>query len=168
MSIEELNRLQAKVLRAKLMEDPDAEALEAQYDIERARWEEGSGDRGGAGMWEGEEDGIQGQLGREVNEEGTRVDVQVLPTLDARGRLYDVGTGKEDDAPHLRGNRRKKQEKFETRDRQGNLLRYNADDDEQTLGELVRQERFGAGTQKNMDAEMAAAIAKDGRFDVSG
>jgi hypothetical protein len=58
---------------------------------------------------------------------------------------------------------------FETRDKDGNLLRYNADDDEQTLGELVRQERFGAGSrdQKNIDAEMAAAIARDGRFDVS-
>jgi hypothetical protein len=58
---------------------------------------------------------------------------------------------------------------FETRDRQGNLLRYNADDDEQTLGELVRQERFGAGSadQKNLDAEMATAIAGDARFDVS-
>lgn len=58
---------------------------------------------------------------------------------------------------------------FETRDRQGNLLRYNKDDDEVTLGELVRQERFGAGSsdQKNMDAEMAANIATDARFDVS-
>jgi len=168
MSIEELNRLQAKVLRAKLMEDPNAEALEAEYDIERARWEQGSGDQGGAGMWEGAEDGVQGQMGREVDENGKRVDVQVLPTLDGRGRLYDVGTGQQDEALQRPGNRRKKQEKFETRDRQGNLLRYNADDDEQSLGELVRQERFGAGTQKNMDAEMASAIAKDGKFDVSG
>lgn len=37
-----------------------------------------------------------------------------------------------------------------------------------TLGELVRQEKFGAGAadQKNMDAEMAAAIARDGRYQV--
>jgi hypothetical protein len=50
------------------------------------------------------------------------------------------------------------------------LLRYNADDDEQSLGELVRQERFGAGSrdQKNIDAEMASAIARDGKFDVRG
>lgn len=58
---------------------------------------------------------------------------------------------------------------FETRDRQGNLLRYNADDDDQTLGELVRQERFGAGAadQKNLDAEMAGAIARDAKYEVS-
>lgn len=110
MSIEELNRLQAKVLRAKLMEDPDAEALEEQYDFERARAEEGGGDLGGAGMWEGKGGGRQGQLGREsVN--GKRVDVQVLPTLDGRGQLYDVGTGKQDEEASRPGNKRKKPEK---------------------------------------------------------
>lgn len=57
---------------------------------------------------------------------------------------------------------------FETHDREGNLLRYNKDDDELTLGELVRQEKFGAGSadQKNLDAEMASAIARDGRYQV--
>jgi hypothetical protein len=47
-------------------------------------------------------------------------------------------------------------------------LRYNADDDEMTLGELVRQEKFGAGAkdQKSLDYEMATAIAKDGKFEV--
>ena len=37
-----------------------------------------------------------------------------------------------------------------------------------SLGELVRQERFGAGAsdQKNLDAEMAAGIARDGKFEV--
>lgn len=109
MSIEELNRLQAKVLRAKLMEDPDAEALEEQYDYERARAEEGGGDLGGVGMWEGSGAGKQGQMGREVN--GKRVEVQVLPTLDGRGQLYDVGTGKQDEAVARPGNKRKKPEK---------------------------------------------------------
>jgi hypothetical protein len=38
-----------------------------------------------------------------------------------------------------------------------------------TLGELVRQEKFGAGSadQKNLDAEMASAIARDGKYQVS-
>ena len=38
-----------------------------------------------------------------------------------------------------------------------------------SLGELVRQERFGAGPsdQKNLDSEMAGAIARDGKFEVS-
>ena len=109
MSIEELNRLQAKVLRAKLMEDPDAEALEEQYEHEHARANERGGDQGGAGMWEGSGDGRQGQMGREEN--GRRVELQVLPTLDGRGQLYDVGTGKQDEDVKRPGNKRKKPEK---------------------------------------------------------
>jgi hypothetical protein len=48
-------------------------------------------------------------------------------------------------------------------------LRYNKDDDDLTLGELVRQEKFGAGSadQKNLDAEMASAIARDGKYQAS-
>ena len=111
MSIEELNKLQAKVLRAKLMDDPDAEALEEYYEQERARAADGGGDLGGAGMWEGSGEGRQGRLGRTVNEDGKVIDVQVLPTLDGRGQLYDVGTGKEDGQVQNAGNRRKKQEK---------------------------------------------------------
>jgi hypothetical protein len=79
--------------------------------------------------------------------------------------MYDVGHGK-DDAEKGPGNKRKK-EKFETRDaKTGELLRYNADDDEITLGEMVRQERFGAGMadQKNLDAQFAKAIMGDGKF----
>ena len=58
---------------------------------------------------------------------------------------------------------------FETCDpKTGELLRYNADDDEITLGEMVRQERFGAGMadQKNLDAQFAKAIVGDGKFEV--
>ena len=45
----------------------------------------------------------------------------------------------------------------------------NADDDQITLGEMLRQERFGAGAadQKNLDAQFARAIATDGTFTVS-
>ncbi|WVR03641.1 hypothetical protein IAU60_000636 [Kwoniella sp. DSM 27419] len=162
LSTEQLNKLQAKVLRAKLMDDPDAVSLEQEYERERERSEKASEN---GGMWAGSGQGLQGQMGR-MDEKGNRVEVQILPTLDGRGQLYDVGTGQADDPTHLPGNRRKKPEKFETRDKDGNVIRYNADDDTQTLGELVRQERFGAGAddQKNMDMEMAAAIARDGKF----
>jgi hypothetical protein len=111
MSIEALNKLQAKVLRAKLMDDPDAEALEEHYETERARAAEGGGDQGGGGMWTGDESGQQGQLGRRVDDSGRAVEVQVLPTLDGRGKLYDVGLGREDAADARPGNKRKKQEK---------------------------------------------------------
>ncbi|EPQ54755.1 hypothetical protein GLOTRDRAFT_77477 [Gloeophyllum trabeum ATCC 11539] len=138
MSPSSLNRLQAKVLRAKLMGAPDAAELEKQYEEEQ----------------------------RKAQEEGG-AEVKVLPTLDARGRLYDVGTGSSaDDRPLGPGNR-KKREKVETRDpKTGELVRVNADDDKLTLGEMLRQERFGAGPadQKNLDMQFANAIATDGGF----
>lgn len=47
-------------------------------------------------------------------------------------------------------------------------MRYNADDDEMTLGEMLRQERFGAGIsdQKSLDAQYAKALMGDGKFEV--
>ncbi|ODN75216.1 hypothetical protein L202_06413 [Cryptococcus amylolentus CBS 6039] len=163
LSTEQLNKLQAAVLRAKLMDDPDAEKMEHEYELERERSEAAAN----GGLWSGASDGgVQGQMGR-MDEKGRRIEVQVLPTLDGRGQLYDVGTGQAAEAELGPGNKKKKVDKFETRDKQGNLLRYNADDDSQSLGELVRQERFGAGSkdQKDIDAEMARAIATDGKFE---
>ena len=87
LSPSSLNRLQAKVLRAKLTGGPDAEKLEKEYEEEMRR---------ANGVTTGE-DGTQ-----------TRTRVEVLPTLDARGRLYDVGQGK-DDGEVLPGNRKKKE-----------------------------------------------------------
>lgn len=107
MSTEELNKLQAKVLRARLSDDPEADNHEADYEREVARTKQAMA----GGMWEGSGDGVQGQLGREVDGKGRQVDVQVLPTLDGRGRLYDVGTGKQDEEVLRPGNRRKKPEK---------------------------------------------------------
>lgn len=57
--------------------------------------------------------------------------------------------------------------KVETRDpKTGDLIRINADDDTTTLGEMLRQEKFGAGMsdQKNLDAQFAKAIMGDGKF----
>ncbi|KII90551.1 hypothetical protein PLICRDRAFT_52280 [Plicaturopsis crispa FD-325 SS-3] len=142
LSPSSLNKLQAKVIRAKLMDAPNAAALEREYE-EEARKANGFGS----------------------TEDGVRRKVEVLPTLDAQGRLYDVGHGAADDAT-LPGNRKKK-EKFETRDpKTGDILRYNADDDTTTLGEMLRQERFGAGMadQKDLDAQFAKAIMGDGKF----
>lgn len=86
LSQSSLNKLQAKVLRAKLLGSPDADRLEKEYDEENRR----------AG----------GGYAAEGDEKHTRV--EVLPTLDGRGRLYDVGTGKEDEEESLPGNRKKK------------------------------------------------------------
>ncbi|KAJ6584817.1 CwfJ C-terminus 1-domain-containing protein-like protein [Mycena capillaripes] len=141
LSPSSLNRLQAKVLRAKLMGAPDADALEREYEAESRK--ANSGDL----------------------EDGVRRKVEVLPTLDGHGRLYDIGHGAEEE-PTLPGNRKKK-EKFETHDpKTGEILRYNANDDTTTLGEMLRQERFGGGMadQKNLDAEFARSIMSDGKF----
>ena len=141
LSPSSLNRLQAKVLKAKLMGSPDAAALEKEYEEELKKANEGP---------------------RIVTK------VEVLPTLDGRGRLYDVGTGKSGDTPLPSGNRRKK-EKVETRDpKTGEIIRYNADDDTTTLGEMLRQEKFGAGStdQKDFDGQIAKAIMSDGKFEV--
>jgi hypothetical protein len=57
----------------------------------------------------------------------------------------------------------------ETRDpKTGDLIRINADDDEITLGEMLRQERFKSGPadQKNLDEEFARAITTDATFAV--
>ncbi|KAJ6512106.1 CwfJ C-terminus 1-domain-containing protein-like protein [Mycena vitilis] len=140
LSPSSLNRLQAKVLRAKLMGAPDADALEREYEAESRK-------------------------ATGADSEGVRRTVEVLPTLDGHGRLYDMGHGAEEE-PSLPGNRKKK-EKFETHDpKTGEILRINANDDTTTLGEMLRQERFGGGMadQKNLDAEFARSIMSDGKF----
>jgi hypothetical protein len=88
LSPSSLNKLQAKVLRAKLMGAPDSEKLEREYEKEMENAHGGGGD----------------------SESNVRTKVEVLPTLDIRGRLYDVGHGKEDVQPPS-GNKRKKEPK---------------------------------------------------------
>jgi hypothetical protein len=88
LSPSSLNKLQAKVLRAKLMGGADATALEKEYEDEMGR---ASGD------------------GDESDEERVTTKVEVLPSIDGRGRLYDTGKGRDDDARVLPGNRKKKE-----------------------------------------------------------
>lgn len=83
LSPSSLNKLQAKVLRAKLMNSADAATLEKEYEAELAA---------------ANGDGADGDT-----------QIEVLPTLDAQGRLYDVGQGKDDGAPPPPGNRKKKE-----------------------------------------------------------
>ena len=86
LSPSSLNRLQAKVLRAKLM-GADTKALEREYD-EAVRLANGDGE----------------------SHSGIKTKVEVLPTLDGKGRLYDVGSGK-DDGQVMPGNRKRKHDK---------------------------------------------------------
>lgn len=86
----ELNKLQAKVLKAKLMGNDDAASLEKEYEIERVRTLE-------AGPTETQ------------SVPTSRDNVNVLPTLDGRGRLYDVGIGEAEE--EVQTGKRKKKEK---------------------------------------------------------
>lgn len=109
LSLADLNRLQAKVLRAKLTDAPDVDQLEEEYEFERMRYEAGSG--ADAGMY-----GTgNGEIGRRTEGEGKgerEVVTQILPTLDGSGRLYDVGLGGEGGEERKGpGNKRKKVEK---------------------------------------------------------
>lgn len=83
LSQSELNKLQARVLKAKLMESDDAAALEAEYELERKRSLE-------AGPAVAEHEGMEQSIG---GNQKLGQGVQVLPTLDGRGRMYDVGVG---------------------------------------------------------------------------
>jgi hypothetical protein len=92
LSPSSLNKLQAKVLRAKLMGAPDAGALEQEYE---------NAMRGATGGGDDDDDD---------DEEHVTTKVEMLPTLDARGRLYDTGKGRDDDVRRMPGNRKKKEE----------------------------------------------------------
>lgn len=89
LSPSSLNKLQAKVLRAKLMNAPNAQDLEREYD-----------------------DAQRSANGYDPSS-NSNIKVQVLPTLDGRGRLYDVGSGvrgkdEGNEPDHGPGNQRQK------------------------------------------------------------
>ncbi|BGP52158.1 Pre-mRNA-splicing factor cwf19 [Rhodotorula kratochvilovae] len=158
----ELNKLQAKVLKAKLMDSDEAGALERQYDAELARAQ-------AAGPALVDKEGMAQTLG---GSSAQGQGVQVLPTMDSRGRMYDVGVGTEtadkwEEERKNRGKHVRKEMLFESHDpKTGELIRNQADDDVLSLGDLVRQERFGGGSgdARQMDAEFADRIATDARF----
>lgn len=85
----ELNKLQAKVLKARLMGNDNAAELEKEYEKERERTLE------------------MGNTA-EIVVGGETETVKMLPTLDGRGRLYDVGTGQAPEEEQT-GKRKKKE-----------------------------------------------------------
>ncbi|KZT51006.1 hypothetical protein CALCODRAFT_443665 [Calocera cornea HHB12733] len=133
---EDLNKLQAKVLRAKLMNAPNANALQRAYDAAVKRHEEGAGSG------------------------GTRT--EVLPVFDAQGRLYDIGSapvlpeGNERKAKPLdiydkHGNVLRVNDDDDTLSI-GDMLRQE---------KAAMRSADGA----DMDSELARKIATDGKFE---
>ncbi|TFY75189.1 hypothetical protein EWM64_g8821 [Hericium alpestre] len=110
MSPSSLNKMQAKVLRAKLMNDPNAETLEAQYEAELSK-------------------------AHEAQAGGGREQVNMMPVVDARGRLYDIGSE--------------------------NPLEQSSTLEEMLRQERVG----GADTQKKLDNQFARSIMTDSGFE---
>ena len=173
MTPDQLNKLQAKIFQAELMGDAQLDALKADYEREsaRAKAHRSAGDRGGgfaaSSSTTGRPSEANGSAGVLV-QDGER-ELQVLPTLDARGRMYDIGSlsGGDSSAEASRSRKLKGRDTFEARDpKTGAIVRYSADDDSVSLGDLVRQEKFSAGSrwQKDPDAELAANIMSDAGF----
>ncbi|KAA1069101.1 hypothetical protein PGT21_011403 [Puccinia graminis f. sp. tritici] len=138
-----LNKLQASILKAKMMNPEAVPELEKQY---------------------------QEALDSQKHDSSSQPTVELIPSLDGRGRMYDIGAGieSEEATSSKPGNKRKKEAKFETRDpKTGELLRFNADDDQISLGQMVRQEKLqaGAADQKDFDVEMASRIMGDAKFE---
>ncbi|PWN37348.1 uncharacterized protein FA14DRAFT_159439 [Meira miltonrushii] len=159
LSVAALNKLSAKVMRAEMMGSANAVELRAEYEREKAKSEAG-GDLGFSK--------VATHRAGEDGRTSSNTQIQVLPTLDGRGRLYDVGTSKDSGQEAMMSkSAKRKMNNFETRDgKTGKIVRYNADDDEKTLEDLVREERFSAGSanQKDMDAQMADRIMNDKTF----
>ncbi|CAG8642826.1 11307_t:CDS:2, partial [Cetraspora pellucida] len=138
LSPDELNKLQAKALRARMMNLPNASELEKQYENARLVAENSSS-------------GVESETY-----------VEVLPLLDSGGRPYDLSGTTSKFSQHVGSSRRKK-EKIETHDVTGQRIRYFSNDDELTLNDLVRQERLGS--RKSMDSQVAERIVGDSKFE---
>lgn len=123
-------------------DDPSTKVLEQHYEAELRKTQD---------------------LGGPTNLPSDNTEIRVLPTLDGQGRLYDL-SGPSTEASSSK--RKRKDPHFDSRDAKGEVLRYNADDDTTTLEDLVREEKFGAGSRetKDMDAEFASRIMGDAAF----
>lgn len=112
MSPSSLNKLQAQILRMRLMNGDAAELkkLEERYEKEQQRARQGDAAAVDASGYFNDT--------KEAGRGGDEQEVRVLPTLDGRGRLYDVGRGGkkteeevEEERRKLPGNKRKRKEK---------------------------------------------------------
>lgn len=133
---DQLNKLNSKIVKAKLMGSSNVEELEREYQAELEKFEQA--ENGGN-------------------------NVAVLPSLDSQGRLYDYAL-KQGSQEHEALKGKKKYE--DTHDKvTGERIRYGTSDDILSLAEMVRQEK-GGGKSSNMDMEFANRIMSDATFEV--
>ncbi|KAI1317155.1 hypothetical protein EDD11_008946 [Mortierella claussenii] len=134
MTPDQLNKLKAKAIRAKMLGMPDAEALEKEYEQAQKAVAEGASSR----------PPLEGQ--RTV----------VVQTL---GR----SSGSSSPAPLGPGNSKGKgKNKEATHDAQGNRVGYQGEEGDLDLHELVRREKMNL--EEGMDKELARRITRDAVF----
>ncbi|TPX36672.1 hypothetical protein SmJEL517_g01192 [Synchytrium microbalum] len=127
LSINELNSMHSKVLKAKLagLKQAEVEAMEEEYQRQKDRFETS-----------------QLQSSEDI----------VIPNIDSRGRLQDTGVA----AVPLPAGVRRKKEKVVTHDETGQRIRYFADDDRSELADMVLKERMAGKSYDESMAERIA------------
>ncbi|KAG0304033.1 hypothetical protein BGZ98_006010 [Dissophora globulifera] len=134
MSPDQLNKLKAKAMRAKMLGAPDADALEKEYE--------------------------QAQKSATEVSMTSPDPVQRTVVIHSLGRT----SGSSSPAPLGPGNKKHpgKNKKEVTHDEQGNRIGYQGEESELDLHELVRRERLGL--EEGMDQELARRITRDAVF----
>ncbi|KAL2919679.1 Pre-mRNA-splicing factor cwf19 [Polyrhizophydium stewartii] len=126
---DQLNKLNAEVLKARLMRKPNLKELEQNYQREKARAE---------------------------MHKASGVQIVVVPTIDERGRMIDLGQGLS------RETSGGKQAREQTHDKAGNRLRYTSAEEGQSVKDMMLQEKLAQRT--SFDEDLSRRIAKDGAF----
>ncbi|KAJ3070879.1 hypothetical protein HDU98_006112 [Podochytrium sp. JEL0797] len=138
LTMDELNKMNARILRNGLMGTEDPE-LVAKYNREKERYEHAVASGEGA---------------------GSKNETVIVPTIDSRGRLQDIGSGV-DAHKVLPGNAKRKREDLKaTHDESGQRIHYPGESETgSTIQDLLLQEKMGSGA--GYDQEMANRISRD-------
>ncbi|KAF9436298.1 hypothetical protein BGZ76_004329 [Entomortierella beljakovae] len=134
MTPDQLNKLKAKAIRAKMLGLPDADALEKEYEQAQKAAEGGPA-------------------------HSPSTDLQRTVVIQSMGR----SSGASSPAPLGPGNKKVPGKKKEvTHDEQGNRVNYQGEEHGIDLNELVRREKLGY--DDDMDKEFARRITRDSAF----
>ncbi|KAF9351252.1 hypothetical protein BGX26_010708 [Mortierella sp. AD094] len=134
MTPDQLNKLKAKAIRAKMLGLPDADALEKEYEQAQKAVTDGSS-------------------------QSATAEVQRTVVIQTMGRSSGASS-----PAHLGpGNKKVPGKKKEvTHDEQGNRIGYQGEEADLDLHELVRREKLGL--EEGMDKELARRITRDAVF----
>ncbi|KAF9151823.1 hypothetical protein BG015_006179 [Linnemannia schmuckeri] len=135
MTADQLNKLRAKAMRAKMMGMPDADALEKEFEE------------------------AQKAVAEAASKPVPAPESNRVVVVQTMGR----GSGSSSPAPLGAGNVPPKKKKKEvTHDKQGNRIAYDGEENDLDLHELVRREKLGL--EDSMDRELERRITRDAAF----